>query len=914
MSILSFENFEVDIRQRRLFRDGHELRIGSRAFDILATLVERSGELLTKEELVASVWRDTFVGEGSLRVHMVALRRALGGTEKTNFIENVAGRGYAFLAPVKRSDTVVNLASPVLPAERNTPWPLEKLIGRESFIESCLSNPGDRLTSIVGAGGIGKTAVAVQIAHMLENTAEAVYFLDLAALSDRKLLPSTLASILGLSVYTDDPMPGVLRALGRKKVVFVFDNCEHVVDAAAKVAEVIVNATPYVSVLATSREPLGSQGERIRHIPPLSVPSEDHHIRDVGEFSALELFAERVTLSIDEPILQDEETLSLAGQVVRRLDGIPLAIEFAASRVADLGLKNLAASLDQPLRTLRRGRRTAPARQQTLRATLDWSFQGLTKVEKSLISSLSVFAGSFSIEAAAELATTIMSTENFDDALDGLVLKSLLSVTKGGASFRLLETTREYAGEKLAGGAERRTVVAAHAAYCMRKLRQAEKDWGATKTADWLAIYGSLIHDLRLALNWALSDDGDTALGVELSTTSYLLWSHLGLMKEQLAVAERALDAVDSGCHVDPLIEGQLRAAYASTLYNVKSTFSDHQAFEQFTKAVEIAKAASDCPGLFRSSGGVSAVYTIQGDYEAAIETMKRFDERCGPLMVNGVSRTMAHNLHYLGDHREMRTQAKLAYEREAGRARRMTHGTSFDFNISANCVLSRTTWLEGQADEAIAMIRETVKDAHSLDHAISSCLLLASAACPVMFFTGHMTEGLEYLARLRDVATENSLLRWLEWADGFDKVLAGTKEQTTLPTTIFEKLNGPLLENLLVLSGTRAPVGEIERALQTNAGWCRPELYRLLGLAKVPTDPLAARELIIRGFDLAVRQEAKIWQLRCAVSLFGDGEGDSNEDAVRLSGVLDAVSQGMSTPDVLIAVELLERRLPAQA
>lgn len=296
--------------------------------------------------------------------------------------------------------------------------------------------------SIVGPGGIGKTTVAIEFANTIRAEYEAAFFLDLAALNAGASIGPTLASLMGLSVYGSDPMPGIITAIGQRKMIFVFDNCEHVIEQAAEIIEKISLSCPNVFIVATSRETLGIPSEMVRRLGPLDTPEEGENPVNPFSYSAVALFMDRVEHSVDIGALNEIDDLVRVAAIVRKLDGIPLAIEFAAARVIDLGLEQLLNSLNQPLTVLRRGRRTAPRRQQTLQATLDWSYGFLTENEKMVMQAVSVFAQTFSRHGAAAVCAPLLDNDDIEDAIWGLQSKSLLSRSDSGAALRLLETTR----------------------------------------------------------------------------------------------------------------------------------------------------------------------------------------------------------------------------------------------------------------------------------------------------------------------------------------------------------------------------------------------------------------------------------------------------------------------------------------
>ena len=405
---VAFGRFRISPHRRELLDDGRPVKLGGRAFDILMALIDARGEVVSKDALMARVWPDRVIEEKNLHTQISALRTALG-TER-ELIHTVAGRGYQFAgevhilpaSPDERTDAGAAAAEPglVLPPT-NLPEPISDLIGRdEELHEICAQAAAHRLVSLTGAGGIGKTRLALAAARrLLPELADGVWVAELAPLADPALVPAAVAAALGLefpasAVSTER----VADALSGKDLLLVLDNCEHVIDAAARMAEALLRANPAVYVIATSREPLKAEGEWINPVPPLAVPAAEGE--DPWRYGAVWLFVVRSRAS-GAHVSEDRHVAAMIAAICRRLDGIPLAIELAAARTAALGIEALAARLDDRFQLLTGGRRTALPRHQTLRATLDWSYELLAEPERVLLRRLAVFAGVFNLKRPA---------------------------------------------------------------------------------------------------------------------------------------------------------------------------------------------------------------------------------------------------------------------------------------------------------------------------------------------------------------------------------------------------------------------------------------------------------------------------------------------------------------------------------
>lgn len=467
MQAIWFGPFCLLPAQRLLLRADDPVRLGSRALDILIALVERPGELVSRDELMTRVWPNIFVEPANLTVHIAALRRALGdGRDGNRFLINIPGRGYRFVAPV----TFANGSPPLAPGgfasnrEHNLPTRLMPLIGRADIVNELADRlPQRRLLTITGPGGIGKTALAVGVAEQsIEAYEHGIWLIDLANVGDPLLIPRAIASTLDLEVRAEHSLAALIASLRNKHMLLVFDNCEHVIAAAAELATKILRGAPNVQIIATSREPLRAEGEHVYRLAPLACPPASPEIsaREALNFPAVELFVAHAAASLGEFQLDDADAFIVA-EICRRLDGVPLAIKLAAARAGTIGIRGVAARIEDSLTLLTGGNRNAPPRQQTMRATLEWSYGLLTELEQSVFRRLSVFAGRFTLQdAAAAAAHSSRPEREIVDIVLELVAKSLIVVDRHDPERRLwlLETTRAYARIKHAESGECDTI------------------------------------------------------------------------------------------------------------------------------------------------------------------------------------------------------------------------------------------------------------------------------------------------------------------------------------------------------------------------------------------------------------------------------------------------------------------------
>src|SRR5215469_7020838 len=506
---IAFGPFRLFPAQQLLLDGETPVRLGGRARDLLLALVEQAGQVVTKEALSARLWPNIAVEEGTLRVHVAALRKALrDGQGGRRYIANIAGRGYAFVAPVTREHALSATAGPTGIAEAgNLPALLTRVVGRDGVISKLAQQLARRrFITIVGPGGIGKTTVAVAVAHRAhESYKDGAWFVGLAPLSDPDLVPSAVVTALGVSPSGVDYTRALAAWLRDRNALLVLDNCEHVIGAAAALAEALLRAAPHAGILATAREPLRAEGEWVHRLATLELPPQARTSLTAAEalgYSAVELFNERASATTDSFVL-DNANVPAVLEICRRLDGVPLALELAAARVDTFGVRGLAARLDDRFGVLTSGRRTALPRQQTLRATMDWSYELLPEAEQVVLRRLAIFRGAFTIGAAVAIVIDERITAtNATECVANLAEKSLIAtdITGNITYHRLLDTTRAYAIEKLGGSGEREALALRHAEYYWDLYERAELEWESRPTpSGWPITPGaSTMYELRL--------------------------------------------------------------------------------------------------------------------------------------------------------------------------------------------------------------------------------------------------------------------------------------------------------------------------------------------------------------------------------------------------------------------------------
>jgi predicted ATPase/DNA-binding winged helix-turn-helix (wHTH) protein len=540
-----FGRFELNPSTRQVLVDEQAASLGARAFDVLQALIERRDRLVAKAELIDLVWPAVVVEENNLQVQISALRKILGAEA----IATVPGRGYRFALPVEADGGDATTTSPgisrisaessfldpalrsrVLTSGAGFPERLPPLFGRAmdlAALRELLSL--HELVTIVGPGGIGKTRLAVAVADVLrDDLMRSVGWVDLAPLADPTLIPATIAGVFGLSLdERRQPLEALVAALKKRSLLIVLDNCEHLTDAVAMIASALLAGTQDVRLLATSRASLRIPDEQLYRLGPLTVPAGKASAQEAAEHGAVALFVARAR-AVDRRFEINEKSVAAVVEVCAQLDGIPLAIELAAARLPVLGLPALITMLDKRLRLLSSGSRAAPARQQTMLATFDWSYGLLSEIEKVVFRQLGIFAGGFTLEAVRCVVRSAMWDQwDVVDALGGLVEKSMV-VVEGDESprYRLLETGRAYALEKLSEGRETGDLERRHAAYFRQFFDLAYEAWLTSTDAEWRVRTDPELDNLRAALNWSLGPGNDVVTGIAIASASLPVWLH----------------------------------------------------------------------------------------------------------------------------------------------------------------------------------------------------------------------------------------------------------------------------------------------------------------------------------------------------------------------------------------------------
>jgi len=939
--VISFGPFRLLAAQRLLLEGERPVRLGGRAFDILTALVERAGEVVGKAELMARAWPKTFVEEANLKFQVSALRRALGdGQGDHRYVVTVPGRGYNFIAPI-RLEEPSSAPPPIAQREmHNLPLALARMIGREEAVTVLdLGLSRHRLVTIVGPGGVGKTTVALAVAeHVAAAYQDGVWLVDLAPLSDGRLVPSAVATVLGLVSRGGDPVAALVAALRDSRALLLLDNCEPVIDAAASLAAAILSGTPSVSILATSREPLRVVGEQEYRLGPLRSPETSSELTaaKAAAFPAVQLFVERVRAVVDDFALTDANA-PLVAEICRRLDGLPLAIEFAAARVVVLGIEGLAARLDASLPLLATRRRTAMPRHQTMRAVLDWSYGLLGEDEQRFFRALAIFAGGLTIEAAAAVATDAARTRTQAiNRLSDLVMKSLVIADVSGVNprFRLLNTTRAYAIEKLDASGERKLLARLHAEHYRSLFERAEVEAASQPPREWLAQYAQEIDNLSAGLDWAFSPDGDASIGVALAAAAAPLWMELSLLEECRARVERALVALAGGAHGDARCEMKLHTALGASLQFITMGIIGPEAGAAWERALGIAESLNDADSVLRSLSGLWLFQTANGQHRVALALAQRLSGLAAKQSSHGDrlvgERALGISRHFLGEQSSAQHHLENVLAAYVTSARRHIIRFQIDPRVIARVFLARTLWVRGFVDQALRAAEDGVEAARMANHINSIGYALNFGACPIALLVGDLDAAERHIGALLGHAARHGLMIWLASGQSYQGHLAvqrgdvmtglrlmraGSNQLDIVHTTsrfiaflMAEALGraGQVSEGLAAIEGT------IAHSEHGQELWAIAELLRIKGelvlLEGEPAAATAAEHVFRQALDWARRQGALSWELRAATSLarLWRDHGRPPEAKALLQPVYNRFTEGLDTADLKTAKALL--------
>lgn len=896
---------------------------------------------MSKRELLSRTWPNTVVEDTNLKVNMAALRRVLGeGSGAGQYIATVVGRGYRFVAPVLTlgvTDPVtdLHLASA---REHNLPIGTVRIVGRADAISAiCRELEESRLVSIVGAGGIGKTTVALAVAERaVGSRRNGVWLVDLAPLKDPSLVPNAIATAVGLAAHSANMLAALCEFLRGREMLLVLDSCEHIIESVAACVSRILAEVDSVKVLATGREPLRLKGERVRRLPGLGMPPVSCGLKasDALTFPAIELFVDRATERL-ESFRLDDASAPVVAEICRKLDGLALAIELAATRVDAFAVGELLVQLEDRFGFLK-GHRASVERHRTLTATIDWSYELLSASERTIMRRLATFAGGFSLASACAVAAGEgLPCDRVVEDVASLVAKSLIATEPrdGGMEYRLLDTTRSYALEKLAAGNEAADARLRHAQHLLDLAKEASAEAGALPRNEWLARYVARIDDLRNALAWAFDGRANVRLGMALTVAAIPFWERLSLLEECRVAVERALES-RFDAHRDERKEQALHMALGASLLYTRGPLPEVKT--ALAKALAIAERTIDSDSKLECLRGLSEYELWTGNTRAALsasDAMRSIAAASGDAKAGENADAQAGSaLRYLGDlaasqlHLQRIVERPIRYGERSDAAR-----FEFDQRLAARGSLASVLWLRGFPDQAVAMAARQREEAEASHHAVPLCSAIIHTTVGVALFVGDVESAGQLLGFIENYATEHRLTIWRAMATcmrgrwlldcGLPFQLA---EFRTAVAELYEhglRMRYPsylanLGEGLAQLGDIDAAHDSMDKALALSQSsgqvWGMSEILRMKGNLVRKEGGRGSCQIAADHYGESLRwareQGALSWELRTAVSLvelWREAGGNAQAEEI-LSCAYQRFDEGFATRDLRRARWLL--------
>jgi len=950
-AVFKFGPFSLNPISRILERDGRELPIGSRAFDMLVALVNKHGEILSRRELMACAWSGLSVEDSNIRVQMAHLRRKLGcGVNGDRYIASIAGRGYSFVMPVETQQDVSSDHSGNIPDEEVFGHPVvsrleikvptafrsDKFLGRASNLEELERAVQERrLITVVGPGGVGKTTLATVLARNL-RTFDEIRFVDLSVITDDALVAAAIAASVNPSVRSGDPRRDVVTWLSKRRSLLIVDNCEHVIDGVADAVSFVLKHSRSTHVLATSIEALRVTGEAVYLLRPLGTPPNTGRMTAnlALAWPSVELFMSRALDGGHKAALADEEAAIVAA-ICRRLDGNPLAIELVASRVGIYGLDGVLELLDNQLTLRWRGDRDATPRHQTVQSLLDWSYVLLSEQTQTVLNRLSVFAGEFTIDAATDVvAGSGISDADVSTAISELVDKSMVSprgMDQTTSALKLREMVRTYAAFKLAHEPKRHETQRRHALFYLRRMRARER--GLYKNT---SLHDFEIGNVRASLEWALSEGGDAKIGAEICCLLLETFQDSMQFDECRRWCQRALELLPSKHQNTEL---HLKLLESLTIVTLFGHGGDAGVANLFDVGLQLSRRLEDHRIEAHLLAGLGLYHLKQGDFRSGFNVAEAYaqkDDRHGSPNDNIAACWMLGTMyHMLGEQLEAAATYNYSLARTAGFIPSRLGYFEQAHLALAKIAQARVTWLRGSPETALQMAEGAIGEARS--HPAALCLSLLMGIT-IFLYSGELDRADILTDELAELTATNGNLSGYHEAGmavrGQLLVHRGEAEQSIdllrgrlrsassigFQSLIFGTLRA-LAEGLSIAGEHTEAFSAIDTALglceRAGGTYLLPELLRtkaMILLSAPHSNFNVVHRLLNDGTAVARRTSALGWELRLHLARIradsSMGLKTTEERFTKLAEVVRNFQDGFETPDLRTANSLLRQRV----
>lgn len=903
---IRFAEWQIWPQLRILLHRGKPVKISARAFDVLVILVSAEGQVVSKDRLLTQVWGNEIVEENNLQAQISAIRRVLG--HERHLLTTEFGSGYRFNLSSKPQ---VILPEPARKASVVFPF-LTSILGRDQAVqEICALMRQHPLVTITGPGGVGKTRLAWEVVNLIRTEyPDGICVAELAHITDASSLLSVFSQALHLPLTAVHNSHDLSHQLARRECLLMIDNGEHVIKELKPVIALLLNAAPHITMLLTSQVATEIAGEQQYLLPPLEVPEKEvSDSQRLLMFPSVRLFIERAQAQRFDFHPSNAE-LSVIGELCRHLDGLPLAIELAASRLPIMSVSEIYHCLEDRFQLLSSRQSVRVSRHQKIKTTLEWTYQLLNQREQQLFYSLGIFTDMFTVNAVTDfLQTPEENGWQIVDDLQRLLSLSLIQVNTQVpvTRFRLLETLRQFACDKLRQQGEYPRLAAQFADYCHRQAEQAQLDWYRLPTEQWRARYDPFLNDLRSVLQHTLTEGADPAKGLEILQAMTPFWIEYSLYNE----CQRHIYPLLSETRLQGVLTLHQRMNLSAAAGKASTWAKGPTPETRFTwqTALTLAKQLDDNEIRLQAYYGLWLYYLRTGKLDLSLHhaqsmcTLARAINDTNALATG--LRIVGVSWHFLGQHALGRDylQQSLDWFAIDGSGHAFRFG--LDQETAGEAFLSRVLWVQGEYRAAKQIAWRAVKKAARLQHICSLCCALAEGAC--------MTAALDRNPRwvrkaaiwLIELAEKHDLYFWKTYGELFLRWAEQFNHPDIKQTTLFNSLRAmgldwqysPLLSEMDARLSQQTP----------HENWCTPELLRLAA-THLPT--YAQRQQLELALNKALQQQAYGWALRivCSLATLRVETGDRMAAKQLITEVLNHIDDSQHSTDIRNAIALCAR------